>query len=1209
MAALVAVLNSLARTWSVWMAHMSWQVAALVAVAWLATHAFRKASASFRYAIWLLVFVKLVLPPTLATPWSAGNFTARFLENPRTQAIRDELPTWQPYEAEVQPYPAASLGDASPQMAVPLAPRAPRLRPLALLMAGWSAVALALFAALAWQYRRYSRTVLGRLSPASERLQRILSRRIDAMHIRRAPRLMVSPSVQTPALFGIRRPIILIPEGQEDRLSEEELSAILSHELAHIKRNDVMMTTVAGLLSCAYWFHPAVWLANLFLRREREMACDDAVLQSTKREGKTYASTIARVAESFTGSIPAAAGFLGLLELSDNLLHRMRSVADSRRTRRLGWISVLAIVLVSVTCVPMGRWTRPAPEPANTATVDEEIALYYSKAHPEVQEFIRWTAQTFGRPGVGLWLPENAFDSLGRGEREAKVEYDAKVLEGEYGRHLCNAIVEAGVLRDKRLLPGVLKVATYHRDDRDYDCRAKWMAVAALGRLGDESVVPDLVNLVDHGNKNVRMWARASLVRLTGQNFADDKQAWARWWNGAGKEPKIDLAELKPWTPPAGVSAAKEGLASGQLALEKVKDGVHIKAFVDGKDTIKIRGDELWYEHHRWDLPGKWRDTLGNIDYDEPTYINGVAWKPEWQEGVSKPYHLVEVVLPREANDRINLTKIAGRGLVSITDTPKPENEYTLSVLFDDDMPFAGAAWYEAVIQWGPGDTPMESAKEPSSGSSLVTSTMTPPRIPAAAELPGTLIFQGQYIHRSRGSDGGTGSLWIKQQEDGSITAITQLPLMGATCVAVGDRSHSLKRFTVSREASGEQPGYLIVLDIQDGKLFLTQRGVRQDHDGTELRVPAGAVFDPNTPRVDPYCAANVLLRGLALRQGQAQEFQGYDWNNTFDAMEAYRAKIAHAGKEEITVPAGTFEANHLVLTQLTSADTWFKKRAGDVTDFWVLDNNVIVRILRHREPYELLLVDFKSPSPLPGLKERGAGVGVAEEITEPATPAAAAVQTAPEIVSVSPPIGASDVDPATKEIRVTFDQDMGGGFSWTGGGPVYPKMTGRPQWVDKRICVMPVELESGKFYRVGINSKSHKNFRGVNGIPARNRVIYFATEGAGPDELRALKPPTVVSMVPENGATNVPSTLTEMSVTFDQPMGGGFSWTGGGENFPEGTGAPQWSADKKTCARPVSLKPNWSYRVGLNSPSHINFMSAYGVPLEPVVWQFSTGE
>ncbi len=101
---------------------------------------------------------------------------------------------------------------------------------------------------------------------------------------------------------------------------------------------------------------------------------------------------------------------------------------------------------------------------------------------------------------------------------------------------------------------------------------------------------------------------------------------------------------------------------------------------------------------------------------------------------------------------------------------------------------------------------------------------------------------------------------------------------------------------------------------------------------------------------------------------------------------------------------------------------------------------------------------------------------------------------------------------------------------------------------------------------------------------------------------------PVVVYMDPPNGATNVRPQLGYLTVMFSEPMGGGFSWTGGGPNFPEGTGKPYWAADRKTCVFPVRLRPNWSYRLGLNSKSHKNFRSASGTPLTPVVWQFSTG-
>jgi len=100
---------------------------------------------------------------------------------------------------------------------------------------------------------------------------------------------------------------------------------------------------------------------------------------------------------------------------------------------------------------------------------------------------------------------------------------------------------------------------------------------------------------------------------------------------------------------------------------------------------------------------------------------------------------------------------------------------------------------------------------------------------------------------------------------------------------------------------------------------------------------------------------------------------------------------------------------------------------------------------------------------------------------------------------------------------------------------------------------------------------------------------------------------PTIVSMQPLNGATDVSSSIQLITVTFDRPMGGGFSWTGGGEHYPETTGEPYWSTDRKTCCLPVALKPNWNYKFGLNSQSFKNFKSEQGYPLTPVVWIFST--
>lgn len=209
----------------------------------------------------------------------------------------------------------------------------------------------------------------------------------------------------------------------------------------------------------------------------------------------------------------------------------------------------LALIAIAAAAGCQSATSQPGPRRAvvDDAKVEAEIAKHYNHAQPEIQEYVRWTARNFGP--TELWLPEDARAGLSPNEREKKVQYLVTLLaESDYGRHLCRGLAEAGALQDARLVPGLIKVAGYHRDDGDYDCRPKWMAVAALARQGDDAAVPVLVSLVDHGNTNTRKWARAALARITGQDFKEDKRAWAAWWQEQGRPP---IAEelLQPWKP------------------------------------------------------------------------------------------------------------------------------------------------------------------------------------------------------------------------------------------------------------------------------------------------------------------------------------------------------------------------------------------------------------------------------------------------------------------------------------------------------------------------------------------------------------------------------------------------------------------------------------------------------------------------------------
>lgn len=102
-------------------------------------------------------------------------------------------------------------------------------------------------------------------------------------------------------------------------------------------------------------------------------------------------------------------------------------------------------------------------------------------------------------------------------------------------------------------------------------------------------------------------------------------------------------------------------------------------------------------------------------------------------------------------------------------------------------------------------------------------------------------------------------------------------------------------------------------------------------------------------------------------------------------------------------------------------------------------------------------------------------------------------------------------------------------------------------------------------------------------------------------------RPPKVIRIFPENGATDVPPGPCTIRILFDQDMrSGGYSICGGGENFPDIVGDPKW-VGKRAFAFTARLKPDHYYTFGINSPSAKNFKSTSGEPAEVLVVQFHT--
>jgi len=163
-----------------------------------------------------------------------------------------------------------------------------------------------------------SRALLDTLAATSSVLRRV--------------RLIETDAFLVPATWGVLRPVVALPAAARSWPSPR-LEAALRHELAHVRRRDVLTQRAADVCCALFWFHPAVWFAARRMRREAERACDNTVLASGG-PGIDYAEWILDLAKSIsrgrTGEAPTAVA----MSEGEGLEDRLRAILDPATKRR-----------------------------------------------------------------------------------------------------------------------------------------------------------------------------------------------------------------------------------------------------------------------------------------------------------------------------------------------------------------------------------------------------------------------------------------------------------------------------------------------------------------------------------------------------------------------------------------------------------------------------------------------------------------------------------------------------------------------------------------------------------------------------------------------------------------------------------------------------------------------------------------------------------
>jgi HEAT repeat protein/beta-lactamase regulating signal transducer with metallopeptidase domain len=509
----------------------------------------RRSSAAGRHFLWGLGLAGLlVLPPlSSALPWRLAVFPAPLLRNAEIPATTSPSNV----EAPVPAAPAPSVPATSAAAATPTAPVASTHLSWSLILAGiWGLGTLLALARLAVGQWVVARIVRRSGLVADPQWHTELAAAARQLGVTGRVGLRCSGGAALPMSVGVLRPTVILPASAAG-WTDARRRAVLVHELAHVKRRDLLTQLMARLACAAYWFHPLVWVAAHRLHAEGERACDDLVLMSGARPSDYAGHLLQLVRVAGPARAPALA--LPMAQRSD-FEGRLLAILEPgvRRhppTRRAAAFATLGVVslLLPIAALSAAQ-ARPSHHGAATnpplASPSRHQAPARSGLHgltpvlsdgapvhvvaaelagrrlvtPSASPVLAGTReQRMANPGVTRGLVaalsdadaevrRNAAQSLGQREDTGAAVALAQALRTDADAGVRRTAAWAlGQLESHEAVPALLSAL---RDDQDLDVRRT--AVWALGQIEDAAAVDGLGAAVRDTDPEIRskaVWA------------------------------------------------------------------------------------------------------------------------------------------------------------------------------------------------------------------------------------------------------------------------------------------------------------------------------------------------------------------------------------------------------------------------------------------------------------------------------------------------------------------------------------------------------------------------------------------------------------------------------------------------------------------------------------------------------------------------------
>jgi TonB family protein len=344
------------RFWPVFANHL-WQATLFAFVAWIA--ALWLGQARTRHIVCLMAFAKFLLPSALLLLLAQGaGLNLSWPARTEKTATADAEVLLQIAEPVAQSDAGAGHNEV-----------------YCVLTTLWLVGVAACFARWGWRRRRVASIALAGAKVESGREAEMLEDLKSRLNVGRQVGLVVSSSFAEPVVWRALRPVIVLPRGLAERLSDGELESVLKHELFHVKRLDNLSGSLQMFVCCFFWFHPLVRLIDRRLIEERELMCDERVILSGAAP-EAYAASLWKVVQFGFGwpvdgvSRATGSNLKRRIKLMLNANHRSKS---STASRALVGITFIALIALAAAMALFSRDRSAVAEATNVQDQDKKF--------------------------------------------------------------------------------------------------------------------------------------------------------------------------------------------------------------------------------------------------------------------------------------------------------------------------------------------------------------------------------------------------------------------------------------------------------------------------------------------------------------------------------------------------------------------------------------------------------------------------------------------------------------------------------------------------------------------------------------------------------------------------------------------------------------------------------------------------------------------